>query len=239
MKELPILMTAPMVISTLNGAKTQTRRTRGLKGLTSRGEFVEMRRRDDGIWVAVFRVHGDPAPLEVRSPYGGPGGRLWVRETWASLMPTDNAEIAAAHRDRVVVRPDNEVPVAVWYRADGEMPVVEQLSSADEDGIRWRPSIYMPRWASRITLEVTDVRVERLQAITEADAVAEGVERDRGRDVPAAMGGGVETWLNYLDRDAWCTSARASYVTLWEGINGPRSWTTDPWVWVVSFRKLA
>ncbi len=96
----------------------------------------------------------------------------------------------------------------------------------------------MPRWASRITLEVTGVRVERLQAISEADAVAEGVARARGRDVPAAMGGGVETWRDYLDADSWRTSAQSSYFSLWASINGHGSLAANPWVWVVEFRRV-
>ena len=109
--------------------------------------------------------------------------------------------------------------------------------ATDDDGAVakvWRPSIHMPRWASRLTLRVTGVRVERLQAISEEDAVAEGVERV-WRDVPPAMGGGVEPRRDYLDEERWCASASDSYRTLWESINGPGSWARNPWVWVVSF----
>ena len=109
----------------------------------------------------------------------------------------------------------------VHYRADNDDPYVT----------RWRPSIHMPRWASRITLEVTGVRVERLCAISEADAAAEGVTQcgdggwhaeDTGRD------GSSPCW----------DTASGSYRLLWESINGPGSWAANPWVWVVSFRRV-
>ena len=196
-----------MVRAILDGRKTQTRRDgHGLASFTTRGEFVKMCRRDDGVWVAVFRdsIPDDPAPIEVRSPYGGPGDRLWVRETWApagySVLPT-------------------------LYRADGdEQPTL--------DG-RWRPSIHMPRWASRITLEVTGVRVERLQAITEADAVAEGLENHGGGELADAW------WPEHDGLAQAGATPREGFRVLWEAINGPGSWAANPWVWVVSFRKLA
>jgi hypothetical protein len=94
----------------------------------------------------------------------------------------------------------------------------------------------MPRWASRLTLEVVSVRVERLQAITEEDARAEGVERAY-RDVPAAMGNCV-SWRDYSGRSPWLSSAWASYRSLWESLHGPGSWNANPWVWVVEFRRV-
>ena len=225
MTERPILFSAPMVRALLAGTKTQTRRVVKLLG----AEVIE--ERPDGLDGAVFSQPWPWSPQYdgwVPCPYGRTGDRLWVRETWAALQPTDDAATASEHRDRVVERPEDGERVALWYRADGEMPLVEQLWADDEeDGIRWRPSIYMPRWASRITLEVTAVRVERLQAITDADAKAEGVERN--------VDDGVEYFgpLNHGHIDP-----RVAYRSLWESINGAGSWAANPWVWVVEFKLV-
>jgi hypothetical protein len=151
-------------------------------------------------------------------PYGQPGGRLWVRE---AFFP----EVAG----------DRDFPV--WYRAteEDEFPYRE----------RWKSSIHMPRWASRITLEVTGVRVERLQDISEADAIAEGIERlpdpviDGGWSGPnrfTLKGMGSAACAGYVSWNA--PTATELYRRLWESINGPGSWEANPWVWVVEFKRL-
>lgn len=133
-----------------------------------------------------------------------PGDRLWVRETF--LIPD--------------ARASNFPP---WvYAAD--------YTEADRPCTRWKPSIHMPRAASRITLEVTGVRVERLQDISEADAIAEGIE-------PTMPNPGHWNWRDYLIEGGQ-THAVLSYKTLWESINGPDSWDLNPWVWVVEFQRV-
>lgn len=129
---------------------------------------------------------------DMNCPHGLPGDRMWVRETFA------------------IVNKDCG-PVAV-YCADGEF-------QPDYIGHRWSPSIHMPRWASRISLEVISVRVERLCGITEADAKAEGAE-------PSIVGADLDH-LKY----------RAGFQTLWESINGDGSWALNPWVWVLEFKR--
>lgn len=213
--ERPILFSAPMVRALLAGTKTQTRRL--VK--PQPGEANTMVYPSDSTQAAVIR--------KAWKPYALPGDRLWVKETFATLQPTEHEETARAHRDRVVVRPEDDERVALWYRADGEMPFIERLFSDDEDSIRWRPSIYMPRWASRITLEVTSVRVERLQAITEADAIAEGIELSPGGP-----------WRAYDAEGGCCYEAVESFRTLWQSINGAESWAANPWVWVVEFKRV-
>lgn len=131
--------------------------------------------------------------VQVCCPYGQPGDRLWARETF--YYDQEDAELL--------------------YRADGEFDS-EQVDS----GYKWQSSIHMPRWASRITLEITGVRVERLQDISEGDAKAEGVIRPRP-----------------LVDDDPCTHIDA-FGDLWESINGPGSWDKNPWVWVVEFRRV-
>jgi len=131
-------------------------------------------------------------------PYGQPGDRLWVREShwWFK----DEHDPVTGYFPPPLTIEDVE------YRADGEKP-----------GRAWRPSIHMPRWASRITLEVTSVRVERLQDISEADAISEGIPTS---DVSPP------------------DACRFAYRLLWESINGPGSWDANPFVWVVSFRRI-
>ena len=129
--------------------------------------------------------------------HGSPGDRLWVRETWA-------------HERDGTGCPDD---TGVLYRA------TDPGWDDEGTGLRWRPSIYMPRWASRITLEITAVRVERLQSISEADARAEGV-------TPNAFEQTSDNWGGVL------------YRRLWEQINGPGSWHANPWVWAITFQRL-
>jgi hypothetical protein len=142
------------------------------------------------------------SPCEYVCPYGQPGDRLWVREAWKAHSVFDNV-------------PPRDIPkTCVWYPADsGYMP-----------GSRARPSIHMPRWASRITLEIVSVRVERLQDISEADALAEGVS-DTGSMI---TGDGANEISGPI----------AEYAVLWESINGHRSWEANPWVWVVEFKRV-
>lgn len=190
MKERPILFSAPMVRAILEGRKTQTRRV--AKG--TRAEGVS-RCHWSGTGWAHLAAHGGCTCQPVACPYGKPGDRLWVREAWAVQHEYDAfapSEIGASAR---------------WHYAATE----------DLGGLRKRPSIFLPRRGSRITLEITDVRVERLQEISDADALAEGC--DSGH--------------NFGDGSA-CTA----FGMLWESINGPKSWDANPWVWVVEFRRV-
>ncbi len=183
MPEKPILFSAPMVRALLAGTKTQTRRA------------VKPQPQDEVFQHPVSRqwlesVNGEESGL--RCPYGQPGDRLWVRETWTPCgpLPTDG----------------------VLYRSDfPEGPL----------SIKFKPSIHMPRWASRITLDITDVRVERLQDISEADAQAEGCP--------------IECMSPTGDDSGSAIYGPAGYRALWDTINGHGSWDANPWVWVVEF----
>lgn len=223
MKERPILFSAPMVLAILAGRKTQTRRV--VKPQPQPGQSI----RWHGAWFQ-WTQHG--ANLGPVTPYAETGDRLWVRET--TIITPKRWTSDWALFDKESRRTDD----------DGDMRAVRYLATrprregANVYELKATPSIFMPRWASRITLEVTGVRVERLQDISEEDARAEGVARLHGRDVPAAMGGGVETWTNYEEEDNWHTSARASFGSLWRSINGADSWKANPWVWVVEFKRV-
>lgn len=199
--EHPILFSAPMVLALLAGTKTQTRRTCNHPGLKDLSYIVNC---GDGWW-------GDEeGDFQARCPYGQPGDRLWVRETWQAVSGNDRARHIMTHP-----RPDRG-----WLE-------YAATPRDDEPAYKWRPSIHMPRWASRITLEVTGVRVERLQGISEADAIAEGVEQFPDGKFP-----------NYLSPSGYAGNSVSSYRTLWESINGPGTWNANPWVWLVEFKKL-
>jgi hypothetical protein len=139
-----------------------------------------------------------PAGMVPLCPYGKVGDRLWVREAWRTVAEADALpprDLAPAHR--------------LWFEANSD----------NQPGFgRLRPGMFMPRWASRITLEITGVRVERLQDISEADALAEGCAAKHTADAEY--------------------NARKAYAVLWESINGGGSWDANPWVWVVEFRRL-
>lgn len=213
MKERPILFSSAMVRAILDGSKIQTRRVVKMK------PHHQIEQRDDGSpWPWMYDSERD-ADWWMPCPHGQPGDQLWLREAYRFL---------AVH-DHVPPREISGGPV--WYEAQDEVPF-----HPSEFG-KLRPGMFMPRWASRITLEVTAVRVERLQDISEADALAEGI-------VPRRIGTGdhrTGTRVCYglaCDEAPWATSAVQAYSYLWESINGPGSWDANPWVWVVEFRRI-
>ena len=204
-RERPILMSGPMVRAVLDGRKTQTRRVVKRRRFDADGSEGDGR----GEWCVTQPTHGWTPDLIARDypcPYGVTGDRLWVRETWAAEPQFDHLSPA-------------DIPMTA--QCAGRV----LYDSAIVRGFhRPRPSIHMPRWASRLTLEITGVRVERVQAITEADAKAEGVEH-----YAAA----------HLSRDHGL-SAVEQFAYLWDSLNAPRGYSfgSDPWVWVLEFRRI-
>ncbi len=202
-KERPIIFDGESVRAILAGNKTQTRRV--VKHPTINN---------------VIRVHsykgqtefdlimGDESGTVIACPYGHPGDRLWVRETWAAEGIRDT-HLSIQYKStpmpptlgKRVVRP-----------AGFELKMPAQGPLGDDDGI-WRTPIYMPRWASRITLEITDIRTQRLQEISEADCAAE-------------LGTASNAYTAFMQR--------------WNAINNKRgySWMMNPWVWVVEFKVI-
>jgi hypothetical protein len=155
----------------------------------------------------------DPHYLR-RYPYGIPGDQLWVRETWCTF----------AHQDRT--KP-SRLPSGseIFYRADA--------AQSAQAMPWWRPSIFMPRWASRLTLEITDVQLHRLQDCSEADAIAEGITGPHQVGYTAFKVPG--------DSKPRYSSAVAAYAALWDSLNEKRGfgWASNCWVWAVSFKRCA
>jgi hypothetical protein len=231
-KERPILMSAPMVRAILAGEKTQTRRAVTLpKWIAKRGGDLNAPSTfsdpgfGDGEYLKITIDEGVPALAtvhRVRCPYADtPGDRLWVKETHQYADWTEDgmpwlryaADGATRFFDSGAI-PESwgEKLTDIW--ADLSLGATTEDKAADR---KWRPSIFMPRWASRITLEITDVRVQRLQDISETDAQAEGA-------VPSF----------YQTATPW----RDGFGSLWESINGDDSWAANPWVWALSFRRV-
>ncbi|MFG1417225.1 hypothetical protein V5F38_05350 [Xanthobacter sp. V0B-10] len=255
MADRPILFTAPMIralireISAPGTGKTQTRRIMRLPTRTASGGPI-YERPDMGGWEPTTHGGGKcftcgpdglqiPVPemvgmwhrttgVGIVTPHQA-GDRLWVRETWAHYHTINH--IRRTHGGAFSEVSDG----LAGYRADGHDSIDDfrehirlmsgcDLEAVEINGSRWRPSIHMPRWASRLTLYVSEVRVERLQDISEADAIAEGVECDS------------DGWRDYLmPQSQCCSTARDSYRSLWDSLNGPGAWEANSWVAAYTF----
>lgn len=203
MLEIPLLMNGPMVRAVLDGRKTVTRRIVKPQP-PARNDMVNAAYcGNPNLWLPEGNIYAD-TPRQWTCPYGRSGDRLWVRETWGQL-----GQFSC----------DDD---PVFWRADyTDEELLDQLLP------RWRPSIHMPRWASRIRLDVTGVRVERLQDISEVQCRLEG----------APPG-----WLDADDNETVHAHApptfRQGFARLWRDINGASSWNDNPWVWVVEFKRI-
>jgi len=216
-KERPILFSGPMVNAIRDGRKTQTRRK------------VKLPIKDPltGCEIAGCEANSLLRQGDKLCPYGQPGDRLWCKETFCQFDAYGTPWLYRADEDE-----------------DGSVPFLMHGEGGSGGGVantvieRWKPSIFMPRWASRILLEITAVRIERLQDISEEDAVAEGCNEthlehtEDCSDEHCALSGGPDDCCGYL------VSAKLEYKALWESINGPGSWEANPWVWVIEFRVL-
>jgi len=222
MKEHPILFSAAMVQAILRVDKTQTRRPIKPQPQSSAPGVYADRYNHGPEWAFWLPDNRMTQPRVWKCPYGVPGDRLWVREAWTFFDPT---ETEPDRWDGPVVAPDNSDErrlLDYWrkriiYRADGEPDVVNPVP-------RWRPSIHLPSWASRITLEVTEVRVQRVQGISEEDAKAEG----------------ALAWHDADESRPFRNTAREAFHELWNSINAKRGfgWAVNPWVWAITFRRI-
>lgn len=243
MKEHGILFTAPMVRAILAGTKAQTRRiAKAPKGYEPAASSQLLAPR------LVCRESPDVDPNEfadepvryISAPHGPVGRRLWVRETWGWRGSTwegrtpdvrhvgiQYAADGAEHRIMRGADDESGLPKFVC-RCPPHLDEFDRVNRHGEELTRfwrsWRPAIHMPRWASRITLEVTRVRLERVQSITEDDARAEGVELETAGPVYRYADGRVD--------------ARSVYADLWDTISGAGSWASNPWCWVYDFKRV-
>jgi hypothetical protein len=233
-KEIPILFSTAMVQAILAGRKTQTRRTSGLKAInvipgewrfnqcfTHAGKFERE--------AYVFRFVNDRGKfVDYPCPYGKPGDLLYVRETWRQYHVVDsNGNWGDLTLDFAADNP----PMVPMMDGDGC-----QMWNRDgsEKFIPWKPGIHLPKAKSRIWVEVTDVRVERLQDISESDARFEGIERGT-----TCSGGAQQLQYRIYPHQLWTPDPRHSFRSLWQSINPPDSWAENPWVWVVSFKVVS
>jgi hypothetical protein len=219
MKERGMIFNGEMVRAILDGRKTQTRRIMVPQpaGDIERGVFPN----PDAIgWISSLK-HKHGSTTAHFCPYGKPGDRIWVRETFQG--PLFDFDLMDSYcKDPAPF----EKPEFCVYKADG-VPAPEFYDADDELHCRWQPSIHMPRWASRILLEITDVRVERLNSISQEDAQAEGMELTGWRPTYSDPDSGGEAWTPY-----------DNFAQLWESIYGEESWQANPWVWVIEFKRV-
>ncbi|VFR80925.1 Phage-related protein [plant metagenome] len=240
MKESGILFGAPMVMAILReeNPKRMTRRGAAFKplaeGLNLGFTGLVANEVRPGWWVLSSRGAGgcwEERTEQLRCPYGQIGDRLYVREAWRSEAGLD-ALSGSEMADRCIDAGYRLPWAPIQYEADGDRRDWQHVGTPPHDGPprpgRYRHARFMPRWASRILLEIVRVRVERLQAISEVDAIAEGIGKTSSG-----------LWSTYGQRSSDGTpSARASFHALWDSINGPADWAKNPWVWVVEFKPV-
>lgn len=213
MKERGMIFNAEMVRALLDGRKTQTRRI--VKGTDGAVKFCkEWDINGEEIFVVLGekdRTGMNPVLGAISCPFGAVGDRIWVRETFQG--PLFDYDLMDSYcKDPTPF----EKPEFCVYKADG-VPAPEFYDADDELHCCWRPSIHMPRWASRILLEITGVRVERLKSISDGDAIREGCST-------ADMKSGD------------CVAD--VFARLWASIYGSDSWNANPWVWVIEFKRV-
>lgn len=240
----PILFSAHMVRALLAGTKTQTRRVVKLPHMNPLGQWEPV---PWGGPNGGRTAHGKTVPAQtliwhsrtgeiLGCPYGQPGdSRLWVREAWRTADTLDKlspAGIADASLAAGYSTPWAPLQFEADGKRNGAWPGFGPGNGVAVGAGKLRPGIHMPRWASRITLEVTEVRVQRLQDISEADARAEGCD-------PLIWDGVEGTAADLIDWPLKETGPgyRNAYALLWEAINGDGSWAANPWVWVISFKR--
>lgn len=226
MTEHPILFSREMVRAILEGRKTQTRRVVKPQP-TLDFHYMSWLTSDTYEWTTGHPLnvkYPETQRHAVKCPYGKVGDRLWVRETWAT-SPFLNMRAPRDLSKRALI----------VYRAD----------EINESHFCFRPSIHMPRWASRLNLEIVDVRVERVQDISEHDACAEGINFFGSDD--SIMEGSYLYSANPLPvkteqdmRFGWGHTAGEAFHQLWDSINTKRGfgWDKNPWTWVVEFKKV-
>ena len=207
MKETGIMMSGDHPKLILDGLKTLTRRIYGLEKINKDPDNWVVEAYDGDMWVFRNKITG--VRVFLKCPYGQVGDLLWVRETWATEHRLDNLTISELGHA-------SEVPL--FYKADSPIQTLLEIG-------KWRPSLFMPRWASRITREITGLRPERLQEITEEDARAEGIIWVTIETAPQS---GI-----------YRPCAVENFSRLWDSLNAKRGygWSENKWVWVIELER--
>ncbi|MCL0347981.1 morphogenetic protein [Klebsiella pneumoniae] len=212
MKERGMIFNYEMVRAILDGRKTQTRRIMKVQPVLN-GNFYEV---FGAAWSKGMKsIPAVPGhSLSTRCPFGAVGDRIWVRETFC---PVDDTQYGG----------EKWVDYRATPKFEASHPAGWDCAPNDAEALKWRPSIHMPRWASRILLEITDVRVERLNSISQEDAQAEGLELTGWRPTYSDPDSGGEVMTPY-----------DNFAELWSSIYGDESWQANPWVWVIEFKRV-
>lgn len=229
-KQRPILFSTEMMKSILEGRKNMTRRVIKRPKEVPETHIIDPNRLINGYMP--WWCHPDYLRVgySQECPYGKIQDVLWVRETFVRGCVWDGEGPEPSYYDMIGEERPEHLKERYWYRADGDCPTEWHNEKKDEPGnIPWKPSIFMPREACRLFLSITDIRVERLQDITEEDAEREGIELVEHN-----------CYKNYDERDPYqfIEDPIGSFRSLWESINGLGSWEKNEWVWVVSFERI-
>lgn len=228
MKARPLLMKGNLVLASLRGDKTQIRRVMNPQPEHKQVHEFKGRTIYDGehrMWcwkdlvlenLIDFPNNADQKVLAARAPLGRPGDLLWVRENFGSQ----------------VRRHGGGTGEFTVYHADDPDAIDYESACGRKFPVKWTPSIHMPRRLSRLTLRITDVRVQRLQDISEEDAIAEGL-------IPVTSPQFKPMWRYDSEKGGDFSDPRTAYRFLWEMINGPGSWDANPWIWAISYTAIA
>lgn len=220
-KEIPILFSTPMVKSIDVDIKTQTRRTKGLEEFNENPNCWSFKYRGENLWSAKHKL-SSVWELEFKCPYGQVGDLLYVRETFSRHFMWNGASLKEWSK---TIGDGN---TCFFYKDE---TILGGCSPSQREN-RWWPSIHMPKAAARIWLEITNIKIERLNDISFADhyndALAEGVERHSDG-----------FWKNYEGEAVKYCVPQGSFRSLWCSINGKKSWEQNPFVWVITFKKVA
>ncbi|HHC2778780.1 hypothetical protein [Klebsiella pneumoniae] len=233
MTERGMIFNAEMVRAILDGRKTQTRRevklNLDISCLATTYDWAtslaanhyqalteeQIQQKAESLRGVIHPVIlGNGQMVSIICPHGKPGDRIWVRETFC---PVDDTQYGG----------EKWVDYRATPRYESSHPAGWDSAPNDAEALKWRPSIHMPRWASRILLEITDVRVERLNSISQEDAQAEGLELTGWRPTYSDPDSGGEVMTPY-----------DNFAELWSSIYGDESWKANPWVWVISFERV-
>lgn len=212
-KERPIIFTGESVPAIMGGRKTMTRRI--VKPQPGENSYLAHYSTVSPHWTWA----DGPWTYRRRCPYGMAGDRLWVKEAWLYVGPGSGSELE--DQWEWMSDPENQTSRNVWYRATHENPKT----------LKWKSPLFMPRWASRSTLEIVSIKVERVRDTSRKDAEAEGLCSWFNEDTG-------QRHYGIKHPDVWETDPRQAFARLWNSIHGQGAWERNDWVWVIGFKRM-